>query len=329
MPIYKVENDRFIELDFTTFENEKIYEVRNLQKYLSNSISVIDPELLVISTEFSEWEDSRRSIDILCVDSDGNLVVIEIKRTQDGGFMDLQILRYSSMIAKMKFEKAVKTYQNFIQKNKLNIDAEQNLLNFLGWSEIKEDDFARDVKMVLVSSNFSVELTTSILWLNERDLDIRCFKIKLQKDEEKVYFDIQQIIPLPESTDYQVRLKEKAAEERLVHRENKREQSIISKLLENGKLQVGQRVVLKPGVNQGIAKDLVSALITRKGKKSLKLDNENDLYSFSSLRSILTVRYSLKDVKPEWGFSLRNDWMNENGITLAELEITTANNEQG
>lgn len=160
MPIYKVENEKFIELEFTTFEKEKIYEVKNLQRYLSNSIGVIDSELLVIATEFSQWEDSRRSIDILCVDSDGNLVAIEIKRTQDGAFMDLQILRYSSMIAKMKFETAVKTYENFIFKNNLNIDAEANLLNFLGWSEVQEDDFAQDVKMILISSNFSVELTT-------------------------------------------------------------------------------------------------------------------------------------------------------------------------
>lgn len=185
MPIYKVENEKFIELEFTTFENEKIYEVKNLQKYLSKSIGIIDSELLVIATEFSEWEDSRRSIDILCVDSDGNLVAIEIKRTQDGGFMDLQVLRYSSMIAKMKFEKAVKTYENFILKNNLNIDAENSLLNFLGWSEIQEDDFAQDVKMILISSNFSVELTTSILWLNERDLDIRCFKVNYKRIKKK------------------------------------------------------------------------------------------------------------------------------------------------
>lgn len=320
MPIYKVENEKFIELEFTTFENEKIYEVKNLQKYLSNSIGIIDSELLVIATEFSEWEDSRRSIDILCVDSDGNLVAIEIKRTQDGGFMDLQVLRYSSMIAKMKFEKAVKTYENFILKNNLNIDAETSLLNFLGWSEIQEDDFAQDVKMILISSNFSVELTTSILWLNERDLDIRCFKVKLQKDQEKVYFDIQQIIPLPEATDYQVRLKEKAAEERLIQRESKREQSIVTKLLNTGKLYVGQRVVLKPGIDQGINIDLVSAIITRKGKKCLKINNDDQLYSFSNLRAILTGRYNLKDVKPEWGFSLRNDWITENNLTLAELE---------
>ncbi len=78
MSIFKIESNKLVELTNTSFETERIYEVRDLQKYLSNSIEIIDSELLVISTEFSNWEDSKRSIDILCVDSDANLVVIEL-----------------------------------------------------------------------------------------------------------------------------------------------------------------------------------------------------------------------------------------------------------
>ena len=45
----------------------------------------IAPETLVISEEFGEWEDSRRRIDLLGLDKDARLVVIELKRTEDGG----------------------------------------------------------------------------------------------------------------------------------------------------------------------------------------------------------------------------------------------------
>lgn len=320
MAIYKIENEKFAKLSDTTFENENIYEVKNLQKYLSNSIDIIDIDLLVIATEFSDWEESRRSIDILCVDTDGNLVVVEIKRTQDGGHMDLQSLRYASMISKMKFEKTVSTFKSYLQKINSNLDAEQAILKFLGWSEVIEDDFAQDVRIILVSANFSIELTTSILWLNERDLDIRCVKVNLQKDDDKIFFDIQQVIPLPEATDYQVRLKEKAIEERLVRRESRREQSIISKLFDSNKFYIGQKVILKPALEQNIDKMLVTAEIYRVGRKCLKINGSTKSYSFSSLRSYLTKKYNLKDVKPDWGFTLKNDWIEENGKTLAELE---------
>jgi len=65
-----------------------------------------------------------------------------------------------------------------------------------------------------VSAEFSKELTTSVIWLNERGLDIECVRIKPYSDNGRILADIQQIIPLPEAEDYRVRLKEKQQRER-------------------------------------------------------------------------------------------------------------------
>ena len=290
-----------------------------MQKYFSNSIQIIDKDLLVIATEFSDWEDSKRSIDILCVDSEANIVVLELKRTGDGGHMELQALRYSAMVANMKFEKAVKTYSKYLKKINSNIDAEEHLLEFIGWDELLEDDFAQEVKVVLVSADFSKELTTSILWLNEKDIDIRCIRVKPQKDNEQVYFDIQQIIPLPESTDYQVKLKEKAAEEREIRRENKRAKSIIKHLFESEKLHVGQKIILKPAIEQGHESKKVTATIVNNRQNCLRREGDTKMYSFSKLRKIWTEELDLRDVKPNWGFSLKHDWISEENKELADL----------
>jgi hypothetical protein len=53
-----------------------------------------------------------------------------------------------------------------------------------------------------------------VLWLNERDLDIRCVRLIPYQFMDKTLLDIQQVLPLPESTEYQIRLRKKAAEER-------------------------------------------------------------------------------------------------------------------
>ena len=34
---------------------------------------------------------------LLCIDREANLVVVELKRTEDGGHMDLQAIRYAAM----------------------------------------------------------------------------------------------------------------------------------------------------------------------------------------------------------------------------------------
>ncbi len=226
MPIYRLEGDRIIKLEKTTFSDEKISEARELQRFIINSIETIEKDLLVLSSEFGDWEDSRRRIDILCLDKDANIVVVELKRTEDGGHMELQAIRYAAMVANMTFEKAVKAKSKYlIRTNNTELNAEDEILEFLGWDEPNEDEFANDVRIILVSADFNKEITTSVLWLIERDLDIKCIRIRPQKDNGNLYFDIQQIIPLPETADYQVKLREKASEQRQARREGKRDYS--------------------------------------------------------------------------------------------------------
>ena len=57
-----------------------------------------------------------------------------------------------------------------------------------------------------------------MLWLNERDLDIRCIRVRPYTWQQKVLLDVQQVLPLPEASDYQVKVKEKAVEKRAAER---------------------------------------------------------------------------------------------------------------
>ena len=52
------------------------------------------------------------------------------------------------------------------------------------------------------------------MWLNERNLDIRCVRLQPYKLGDQVLLDIEQIIPLPEAEDYQVKVREQLEERR-------------------------------------------------------------------------------------------------------------------
>lgn len=171
---------------------------------------------MLLAEEFSHWEDSRRRIDLLALDSDANLVVIELKRDEDGGHMELQALRYAAMVSTMTFQEAVDTHARFLKQQGLEIDAKTNILEFLGWQSADENNFAQDVRIVLAAAGFSKELTTSVLWLNQRDLDIRCVRVRPYQLGADVVLDVQQVVPLPEAEDYQVQLRQKVREERRV-----------------------------------------------------------------------------------------------------------------
>jgi len=215
MAIYEVTPSELRPLGPTTFREAKIQERTDLQRLLRDRIEVVAPGCLVLAEEFGEWEDSRRRIDLLALDPDANLVVVELKRTEDGGHMELQAVRYAAMVSTMTFEQAVRAHERFLAATgREAVNAEAAILEHLGWDEPDEDAFAQDVRIVLASAQFSRELTSAVMWLNERGLDIRCVRLIPYADGGRVLLDVQQVIPLPEAEAYQVRVREKSRRER-------------------------------------------------------------------------------------------------------------------
>jgi RecB family endonuclease NucS len=100
MPIFEITQDRLVLLQPTGFSAHGLRERGDLQRLLRDQVEVIAPDVLVISEEFGGWEDSKRRIDLLGIDREANLVVIELKRTEDGGHMELQAIRYAAMCPK-------------------------------------------------------------------------------------------------------------------------------------------------------------------------------------------------------------------------------------
>ncbi len=221
MAIYSFNNNSLQKVETTTFNSEGILERQHLQAAIKQHIEVIAPNCIVISEEFSEWSGSQRRIDLLAIDKEGNLVVIELKRTETGEHMELQALRYAAMVSTLTFSRATEIYQKYLVTIGSEDNAESNLMDFLGWEEPQEDGFALDVRIILVSANFSKELTTSVMWLNERNLDIRCVRLIPYKYQEQILIDVQQIIPLPEVESYQVKIKQQSEERREARKSSK------------------------------------------------------------------------------------------------------------
>ena len=128
--------------------------------------------------------------------------------------MELQALRYAAMVSTMAFGKLIDIYKRYLKDNDIEEDAEGKLLEFLEWEEPDDERFAQEVKIILVSAEFSKELTTSVMWLNDFGLDIRCVRMHPYTNDSEVILDVQTIIPLPEVADYQIQIREKRQRER-------------------------------------------------------------------------------------------------------------------
>jgi len=217
MPLYEIQPTGLRRYDAAGFATLGIYERHDLQRLLRDEIGVLAADLLVIAEEFGDWEDSRRRIDLLALDKTGHLVVIELKRTDDGGHMELQALRYAAMVSAMSFEEIVAAYEAHLARHSgpVETDARSQLLAWLDAADPDEPPvISSDVRIVLVSADFGRELTTTVLWLNRFDgMDVRCVRLIPYQIDGRILLDIQQVIPLPEAGDYQVRVGRKNAQQ--------------------------------------------------------------------------------------------------------------------
>jgi hypothetical protein len=321
MAMYQITENDLLAVPETTFAMEGIKERHDLQRLLRDHIEVIAPNTLVVAEEFGEWEDSRRRVDLLGIDKDANLVVIELKRTQDGGHMELQAVRYAAMVSTLTFTHVVEIFGSYLSSVDRDEDAESTLLEFLEWDDVVEDEFAQEVKIVLASASFSKELTTSVIWLNNNGLDIRCVRLKPYKDADNVYLDVQQIIPLPEAEEYQVSFRNKTQKEKQSRIQNrdltKYDVTLGDKTLE--KLPKRQAIfhLVKYLCESGVTPDEIWALIPWK-KNSLfrSFDGRLDSESFEKALGDQLVNEGKK--RQPWRYFIEADELiYSNGKTYA------------
>lgn len=211
--LYGLTGDSLAPIAQKTFTELGLLERSNIQRAVRAHITAITPGIktMVLAEEFCDWVDANRRIDLLCLDEKARLVVVELKR-DNSAHMELQALRYAAMVSTMRFEQAVEAHRKYLKAIGSEADAERAIREFL---DMEEEIVALDetVRIVLAASDFSTELTTTVLWLNKLNLDIRCVQMRPHHVDERVLLDIQQVIPLPGAEQYQVALREKTMEQ--------------------------------------------------------------------------------------------------------------------
>ncbi len=249
MTLFEIHPDRLEPVPNAELRAEGLRERADLQRLLRDQLEIVAPKTLLLAEEFGDWEDSRRRIDLLALDEEANLVVIELKTEEDGGHLELQALRYAAMTSTMTFDQACDAHEAYLRKCGLEGNAGARILEFLRWTTPNEREFAADVRIVLVAPDFSREITTTVLWLNEHDLDIRCLRLRAYKLDGRLLVDAQQVLPLPEAQDYQVRVRKKESEGRAARRGAVTEASLFA-----------QFEAARPPEEVAIARELFSGL---------------------------------------------------------------------
>lgn len=214
--MYDMANGQLSQVSTTSFAAQGVQERTHLQAAIRDNVTMLGDDLLVVAEEFGDFADASRRIDLLCVDRSARLVVVELKRTTDGGHMELQALRYAAMLSTMTMADLHGIFRKHLAAR--NVDPDEAESRLAEWfddvDDVEEAVLQREVRIILVAAGFDKEITTTVLWLNDvYGLDIRCIRLTPYRVDDRLLLDVQHVIPLPEAAELtiQLRRREQAA----------------------------------------------------------------------------------------------------------------------
>ena len=276
-------------------------ERQDLQEWTIEQPRILGEDLLIITSEYANFEDTRDRLDILALDQAGKLVVVELKRDRADRTTDLQAIKYASYCATLTAEDIQKDYREFwSDRNETDLtpeDVGQTFTEFLkevadlttssdGWAEFELDQKPR---IVLAAGSFGTEITAPVMWLiEEYGMDITCRRIEAYEHQGRVLLNSQQVIPVAEAEEYMTKRREKQEKQQ----QRSRRPAAINVLLERGALRPGERVKFDPERVPADANrtwdeddDFWWATVTGDTGQSdnVQWEHDGDVYSFTGL----------------------------------------------
>ena len=201
-------SERIEEVDFVRLG---LRERRDIQEWIAANPSILGEDLLIIGKEFSDFDLTDERLDLLAVDSNGNLVVIELKRDDTGTNAHWQAIKYASYFRRVTSEQIVGMLADY--KKVSPEDAWEELVQHLGGDDLNA--LNNKQRIILASHRFAPEVTSAALWLNSKaqgeDL-ITCITLTPYQDTntDSLCILATTIIPVPGEKDYVVSVGGKA-----------------------------------------------------------------------------------------------------------------------
>lgn len=214
--MYKVnkKTNSVSKLEQKLFKDLHIKEREHLQEWIANNPEMLGEELLIIQKEYDGFNDTHERLDLLALDKSGGLVIIENKLDDTGRNVVWQALKYTSYCSTLTTSQIIRMYQEYLQGNNSKDRAEESIREFLG---LEDDELLlnkNDQRIMFVANHFRKEVTSTVLWLLNHDVQIQCFRATPYSMNEEIFLQIEQIIPLPETREFMIDAKEKEKEEK-------------------------------------------------------------------------------------------------------------------
>lgn len=197
-----------------SFSELNFRERDHLQEWIAKNPSSLGEELLIIQKEYAGFDKTNERLDLLALDKEGALVIIENKLDDSGKDVTWQAIKYASYCSGFSKESIVKIYQKYLDDIEPGVNAEKKIREFL---EKKDDEINEELELnkvltqriILVAAKFRPEVTSTVLWLLNFNVQLKCYRATPYSMDDKQFLTIEQVIPTPADEEFIMKATEK------------------------------------------------------------------------------------------------------------------------
>ena len=185
--------DKPFEVDTESFDASNLEE--RLESWIETNPSILGEEFLIINRQYPL--PSGEKVDLLAIDSDGNLAIIELKRDKGRREAIAQVLDYEALLSNSKEEELNEIAVTYFEENKLEWE---NLREAFQQKFGKRDvSFNSSRRTFIIASELDSTTEKVINYLSAQyGMDINAITFAYYKDEMDKEFIIRSVVVSPE-----------------------------------------------------------------------------------------------------------------------------------
>ncbi|MDI5965668.1 MGMT family protein [Streptantibioticus silvisoli] len=251
--LFTVSGQKAIPVARTGLAAEGLLERRHLQEWVIAHPQVLGESVLVVTAEFDRWADAdgvpaKDRLDVLGLDATGRLVVVELKRGMADRDVHLQAITYAALVSRFDLRTLAQAHHRFrVARGETVTEDEcrQRLLDHVDgeW----DPELLQRPRLVVIAAEFPKQVTHTVVWLSEMNLDIDLVQVSLWKVEGHLVAGFTKVYPTPEVEEITLgpaRMESEAAAKKI--KERSRVQNAVHVLVGTGLLPDGTRLRLVP-----------------------------------------------------------------------------------
>ncbi|GMU40891.1 MAG: hypothetical protein AMXMBFR23_17570 [Chloroflexota bacterium] len=217
----------------------------HLQEWIRGNPEILGPDVRIVTFEFAGWQSRSGSefdrLDLLGIDTDGRLIVAELKRGIAPDTVEMQAVKYAAFASRFSPDTLAASHAAYLTKVEGVLvskdDALVRLQQHVG-GELDIEQLRRP-RIVLVAAGFPPQVSAAAVWLGEMGVEVTLVEFGAYRTESEVVLTVSQLWPLPDVEDFTISPRQaevRAAEERTVRN---REARAVTTLLDEGLIEDG------------------------------------------------------------------------------------------